>query len=107
MLSFDLSVDGANVENLSYSGMGSAVLTGNNLNNEIIGNAGDDKLTGNAGNDTLEGGIGSDTMTGGIGNDVYVVFGADTITEAAGGGIDEIRSLTGINLGANIENSRC
>ena len=43
-------------------------------------------------------------MTGGTGNDVYVVFGADTITEQVGQGTDEIRSLTGMNLGANIEN---
>ena len=104
-VSFDLSTKGLNVENARYVDMGSAVLTGNNLNNELIGNAGADTLIGNAGNDTLEGGIGGDTMTGGIGNDVYVVFGADTITEQVGQGTDEIRSLSGINLGANIENA--
>ena len=76
---FDLSTHGPNVEHLRYVDMGSAILTGNGLNNEIIGNAGDDKLTGNAGNDTLEGGIGKDTMVGGIGNDVYVVFNASTM----------------------------
>jgi Ca2+-binding RTX toxin-like protein len=105
LASFDLSVDGDNVENVKYIDMGSAVLTGNALNNQITGNAGADVLTGNAGNDTLDGGDGKDTMKGGLGNDVYIVSSADDeVTENANQGIDEIRSVVGLLLGANIEN---
>ena len=116
----------ANVENLVFTGSGSFTGTGNSLNNVIIGGAGndtldggsgDDALYGGAGNDRLyggdgddylDGGTGSDIMVGGAGNDVYVVDSTgDVVTEAAGGGIDTIRtSLTSFSLAAlvNVEN---
>ncbi|WP_143239518.1 calcium-binding protein, partial [Agrobacterium rosae] len=53
----------ANVENLTFTGAGSFVGTGNALANV---------LTGGAGNDTLDGGAGLDTLVGGAGNDIYV-----------------------------------
>jgi Ca2+-binding RTX toxin-like protein len=65
-------------------------------------------LSGGDGNDTLNGGNGNDSMTGGLGNDVYFVNSAtDAVIEAAGEGIDEIRtSLTTQSLAAltNVEN---
>lgn len=87
------------IDNIA-GGSGNDILIGNSLNNRVWGYAGNDVLIGMAGNDTL---------VGGLGNDVYV-FGAaasseaDTITEATGRGVDEIRftNLTTrvvINLG--------
>ncbi|PDS77016.1 M10 family metallopeptidase, partial [Rhizobium sp. L43] len=49
----------ANVENLTFTGTGDFIGTGNSLANAI---------TGGAGNDTLDGGAGNDTLVGGIGN---------------------------------------
>jgi Ca2+-binding RTX toxin-like protein len=51
---------GANLENLTLTGSGTA--TGNSLNNTINGSNGNDSLTGGAGNDTLNGGLGVDTV---------------------------------------------
>jgi Ca2+-binding RTX toxin-like protein len=127
--SFDLnSADGANIENLIFFGSANVVGIGNALTNLITGNTGNNSLTGGAGNDTLKGGDGEDTLTGGDGNDVleggaehdtlvggngndiYILEGDDAITEAAGQGIDEVRSESVISLAAagfeNIENAR-
>ena len=95
----------ANVENLEL--VGSALNgTGNTLSNRLTGNVSDNKLNGGAGNDTLVGGAGNDTLTGGTGNDVYDVTEAgDSVVEAAGGGVDEVRtSVDNLTLGANLEN---
>ena len=61
---------GANVENLTLTGLGNTSGTGNGLANVIIGNGGADVLNGGAGNDTLTGGAGNDTLIGGLGRDV-------------------------------------
>jgi Ca2+-binding RTX toxin-like protein len=77
------------------------------------GISGADRLEGGGGNDYLDGGAGNDTMIGGTGNDVYVVSSsADTVTELAGEGIDEVRTAVGSRgnpeefyvLPANVEN---
>jgi Ca2+-binding RTX toxin-like protein len=71
---------GAHVENLALYG---AALngTGNNLGNQIFGNAngnslrgldGADRISGAAGNDFLRGGRGADTLYGGTGRDGFV-----------------------------------
>src|SRR5215831_18238646 len=88
---------GANVENLTFTGVGNFVGTGNELANTI---------TGGAGNDTLDGGAGIDRLVGGAGNDTYIVDNAgDVVVEAAGGGIDTVQtSLNAYTLGANLEN---
>jgi Ca2+-binding RTX toxin-like protein len=57
------------VENLSYTGGGSATLTGNGLANRVAGGSGNDSLSGGSGNDTLTGSAGNDTLTGSFGND--------------------------------------
>ncbi|WP_318248052.1 hypothetical protein [Novosphingobium huizhouense] len=91
----------ANVENLVL--VGSRALNG-------TGNAGNNHITGNAAANVLDGGGGYDTLEGGAGNDTYVVgqYGTTTIVEAAGGGIDTIRSAFDLDLGlyANVENAR-
>ena len=95
---------GANVENLTFIGIGNFKGTGNtgtnvitggagddtldsggDGNDTLIGGAGNDTLTGGAGNDTLDGGIGADSMTGGAGNDTMTGgAGADTMSGGAG-----------------------
>jgi Ca2+-binding RTX toxin-like protein len=61
-------------------------ITGNKLDNSIIGGSGNDKLYGKAGNDTLSGNTGNDTLTGGKGNDVFIYSaGNDVIADYAAG----------------------
>lgn len=113
---------GANVENLVLSapraqnGTGNALanhITGNDYANRIEGGAGNDTLLGLAGNDTLLGGAGADWLSGGAGldllnggagNDTYVTDGRDQIVELVGGGVDTVRSIVSLQLGANLEN---
>jgi Ca2+-binding RTX toxin-like protein len=70
------------------------------------GDEGNDTLLGSTGSDRLDGGTGDDAMSGGLGDDTYVVDSAgDTITEAAGGGVDSVEtSLALYTLAANVEN---
>jgi Ca2+-binding RTX toxin-like protein len=56
------------VENL-FGGSGIDVLTGNDLDNDLRGEAGNDRLFGGAGADTLQGGSGNDRLDGGDGID--------------------------------------
>jgi Ca2+-binding RTX toxin-like protein len=64
---------GPNLEKLVVApddpGFGYSRLTGNSLNNQIIGGKGNDTLDGGAGNDTLRGMDGGDTVFGGLDND--------------------------------------
>ncbi|CDZ43363.1 Putative calcium-binding protein, partial CDS, partial [Neorhizobium galegae bv. officinalis] len=74
----------ANIENLTYTGIGNFAGTGNGLANTI---------TGGAGNDTLNGGAGADTLVGASGDDTYVVDNVgDTVTEDTNEGTDTIKT---------------
>lgn len=98
LFSFDLSVDGTNVENLDLSHADVGLHgTGNSLNNRITGTETNDTLDGGAGNDVLVGGLGADALTGGTGSDVFlytidanskgsiVNLGGDTIADFKSG----------------------
>lgn len=104
------------VENLTLTGYGSINAKGNAGNNVLVGNGADNVLD--------WGGGGADTLQGGLGNDTYVVNApAETffyfspryedneagvnIVEAAGGGVDELRTNTFYaRLPENVENLR-
>ena len=67
---------GANVENLTLTGMQKISGTGNAASNTIIGNGANNTLFGLAGSDTLDGGAGNDVLNGGA--------HADNLTGGAG-----------------------
>lgn len=95
----------SNVEELDLTGTADINGTGNALANTIVGNGGANVLAGGAGDDVLIGGTGSDQMVGGVGNDIYDVDAAgDQVVEAAGQGIDLVRSSITYYLVANVEN---
>ena len=96
----------ANVENATVTSAAAVNLVGNALDNLLIGNAAVNTLTGNDGNDTLDGGAGADKLIGGLGDDLYIVDNSgDTVTEAAGQGIDTVRTtLATYTLATQVEN---
>ncbi|MDH6170898.1 Ca2+-binding RTX toxin-like protein [Variovorax boronicumulans] len=95
---------GANVENLTLTGIKAISGTGNALDNVLTGNSTGNTLTGNDGNDLLDGQGGADSMVGGAGDDSYVVDRtSDVVSELAGEGFDRVRSSVTYTLGANVE----
>ena len=64
---------------------GANAITGNLLDNELIGAGGQDTLSGGGGSDTLDGGADNDTLDGGDGDDILTGGGgADSQTGGAG-----------------------
>ena len=125
----DDTLDGAaGNDTVSYTGAGGAVtasllagsatgegsdtlisienLTGSTFNDSLTGDANANVLNGFDGADTLDGGAGADTLAGGLGDDVYVIDSSDVIVEAAGAGIDTIRTALNVYTltAANVEN---
>lgn len=91
---------GANIENLTLTGTANLIGVGNALANI---------LTGNDGFNELRGGAGIDKMAGGKGNDLYQVDDSkdvvtETLTIAAGGGIDAVIATANFVLGTNVDN---
>jgi len=87
-------------------GTGNETLAGEAGNDLIRGGTGNDWLRGGEGQDTLDGGNGTDTLEGGNGDDAYTVnLPGDSIIEAAGGGIDSVRSTAAnFTLASFVEN---
>jgi len=65
----------ANVETLSFGGVGDFTGTGNALANSITGGAGADVLDGADGADVIRGGGGIDAILGGAGDDAFLIDG--------------------------------
>ena len=88
---------GANVENLTLTGLSAINGTGNSLANTLIGNASAN---------VLDGGVGADTLIGGLGNDTYIVDNTgDVVSELStiSTEIDTVDSSVAYSLGANVE----
>ena len=92
-----------NIENLNYSGVSDAVLTGNLLANTITGSSGNDALTGGLGNDILTGGSGADSFV--FDTVANASKNKDTITDFVSG-IDHIKFSKAIftGLGTSVGN---
>ncbi len=67
---------GANIEELVYTGTIGATMTGNALDNFIVGSGGEDRLNGGDGADVLRGGAGGDILDGGAGSDTAEYAGS-------------------------------
>ncbi len=90
---------GANVENLTLTGIGAISGTGNGLNNTLTGNSANNTLSGAGGNDQLRGGLGNDTVNGGGGNDTFL-FGrgeGQDLVQDNSGTADKLLYDAGIN----------
>ncbi len=90
---------GAYVEILStdnHAGTAAINLTGNELNNIVLGNAAANTLDGG-------GGAGADILAGFGGNDTYFVDANETVREDAGGGYDYVVARASFTLTAGAE----
>jgi Ca2+-binding RTX toxin-like protein len=75
----------ADVENLTLTGAAAISGTGNELDNQILGNTSNNVIDGLAGHDKISGGQGHDTIAGGLGDDtIFGDDGNDTITGGEG-----------------------
>ena len=100
----DTLAAGLEVEFLRVRGSAGLTLTGNELNDYLIGGSGGDTLNGGLGADRLLGGTGADTMTGGGGDDFYYVDNAgDQVVETVGGGADNVYTGIDYTLAAGLE----
>nr|WP_319515895.1 calcium-binding protein [uncultured Cohaesibacter sp.] len=88
-----------------FGGLGADVLNGGAGNDRLFGNQHGDALIGGLGNDLLDGGLGADTMSGNRGNDTYIVDNVgDKVNEAAGQGVDLVKSSVSFSLKAHSQN---
>lgn len=73
--------------------------------NTVTGTTGAEQLVGTSAADILLSNGGADTLIGGAGDDTYVISTSDVrIVEAAGGGIDTVKTTANYVLPDNVEN---
>lgn len=84
---------GVIIEN-AFGGSGNDLITGNAVNNRLIGRNGGDSIKGLDGNDTLNGGNGLDTLNGGNGDDILIGAGDKDIL-IGGNGTDRLKGGDG------------
>ncbi|KQO86660.1 hypothetical protein ASF36_24695 [Methylobacterium sp. Leaf90] len=95
---------GNELDNGIVGGAGSDTLQGLAGTDALVGLDGNDTLLGGAGDDLLDGGVGTDILRGGAGDDSYEVDVQGEVIEAAGEGVDTIRTtLASYTLEANVE----
>jgi Ca2+-binding RTX toxin-like protein len=86
---------GANLENLTLTGVLNINATGNELVNTLTGNAGDNVLNGMGG---------ADKLLGGLGNDTYIIDNVGVVvTESASSGTDTVLASVDLTLATNVE----
>ena len=91
----NITVSGNALDNTIVGGSGKDYLSGDSGNDSIVGGKGADWLDGGIGNDTLIGNQGADILDGGIGNDILTGGkGKDVFVYASGGGDDTITDYT-------------
>ncbi|KTE31614.1 MULTISPECIES: beta strand repeat-containing protein [unclassified Sphingopyxis] len=98
---------GTAVERLELQGSEAINGTGNELDNDLIGNSAINRLEGGAGNDLLDGGGAADTLFGGTGND-RLLGGAGNDILDPGTGVDRVEGGSGadtINFSAALSSS--
>lgn len=84
---------------------GNDSLWGGGGDDRLYGGAGSDYLAGDGGNDALDGGLGDDRLYGGLGNDTYYIDSAgDTVVELAGQGLDTVFAFVSWDMPYNVEN---
>jgi len=85
-----------NVENIILYGEENISATGDDNDNQLIGNIGDN---------SLDGAAGADTLAGGLGDDVYVIDNeGDIVEELAEEGTDLVASSVNHTLADHVEN---
>ena len=90
-----IKLTGNALDNTILGGSGKDSLYGEGGNDSLVGNAGNDKLYGQDGDDTLIGGAGNDSLRGGAGNDtLYGGAGNDTFIYKPGEDTDRIMDYT-------------
>ncbi|MGB4115460.1 MAG: VCBS domain-containing protein [Polaromonas sp.] len=95
---------GDNTDILWGHGRNALTLTGNALDNQIIGTGAADTLAGGAGNDTLADSGGAATMLGGTGDDTYIVSNAAArVVESFAEGYDMVKTSVSYAVAANVE----
>lgn len=92
------------IENLELLGASSLNVTGNDLNNILVGNVGNNTLIGKGGNDTIDGGVGTDTAVySGVLADYAIKVLQTAIDPLSGETIVKKAQITALNSNEGID----